>query len=74
VIVGTAFAADGGKRDEQRGRQQAHRVEPNHDRDRHGYVNGNYYAQPLYVPPVVVAVPVQSPGVNLFVPLDIHLR
>jgi hypothetical protein len=77
LIIGTVYAADNAKRDEHQGKSSEHRDEPHRDRDRdrdrHGYVNGNYYAQPVYAPPVI-AVPVQSPGINLFVPLDIHVR
>jgi len=44
------------------------------ERDRHGYYRGDYYPQPLYVPPVVQYAPPQSPGISLFLPLDIRLR
>jgi hypothetical protein len=74
LALGSAYGADGGRRDEHQTRQAPHRADAHRDRDRHGYTNGNYYPQPLYVAPVVGVVPVQSPGINLFVPLDIHLR
>jgi len=51
-----------------------HRDQDHRERDKHGYYRGDYYPQPLYVPPVVQYAPPQSPGINLFVPLDIHLR
>lgn len=39
-------------------------------RGSYGYGGGYGYAQPVYVPPPVYAVPQQSPGVNLVVPLN----
>jgi len=38
----------------------------------YGYGGGYGYAQPVYVPPPVYAVPQQSPGVNLVVPLNLR--
>ncbi|MGD0960741.1 MAG: hypothetical protein ABSB19_13125 [Methylomonas sp.] len=35
---------------------------------RHGYGYG--YAQPVYIPPPVYAVPPQSPGISLILPLN----
>ncbi len=72
-------AEEGGKRDEHRGAASAQRSEPHRnpahrDRDRHGYAQGNYYPQPFYAPPPVVYVAPQSPGISLFVPLEIRLR
>jgi len=63
-----------GRDQERRGKPEQHRDREHRDRDRHGYVRGNYYPQPIYVPPVVQYVPPQSPGISLFVPLDIRLR
>ncbi|QWF69411.1 hypothetical protein KEF85_08435 [Methylomonas paludis] len=36
----------------------------------YGQGYGYGYAQPVYVPPPVYAVPIQSPGINLIVPLN----
>ncbi len=48
-----------------------------HDRhewrgDHHGYWQP--YAQPVYVPPPVYYQPRQSPGISLFLPLDLRHR
>ncbi len=44
----------------------------------YGYGNGNRqpynYAQPVYVPPPVYYGPIQSPGISLFFPLNLHRR
>jgi len=32
-----------------------------------------YYAQPVYVPPPVYYAPQQSPGISVFLPLNLHL-
>jgi Ni/Co efflux regulator RcnB len=44
------------------------------DRDRRGHDGPGYYPQPVYAPPAVYYPPQQSPGLSLFVPLDIHIR
>ena len=38
----------------------------------HGNAYGYGYAQPVYEPPAVYAVPPQSPGINLVVPLNLR--
>ena len=43
-------------------------------RDRREYEQPLYYPQPVYAPPVVYYPPRQSPGISLFVPLDIRIR
>jgi hypothetical protein len=47
-----------------------------HDRDDYrykpGYAHPYYYSQPVYVPPPVYYEPYQSPGINLFFPLDLR--
>ncbi len=47
-----------------------------HDRDdaryKPGYAHPYYYSQPVYVPPPVYYEPYQSPGINLFFPLDLR--
>jgi len=49
--------------------------EPQHgDRDRHEYVRPRYVPQPVYVAPPVYYPPQQSPGISLFLPLDVHIR
>ncbi len=69
-----AMGDERGRNEQPRGRAEQHRDREHHERDRHGYIQGNYYPQPVYVPPVVQYVPPASPGINLFLPLDIHLR
>lgn len=69
-----AIADERGRNEQPRGRAEDHRGGEHRDRDRHGFIQGNYYPQPVYVPPVVQYVPPASPGINLFLPLDIHLR
>jgi len=39
---------------------------------RPGYQQPYGYAQPVYVPPPVYYPPQQSPGINLFLPLDLR--
>ncbi len=68
-----------GGRGYDRGHQEW-RGDGDRDRDRGGYgYGGGYqpryqqpygYAQPVYVPPPVYYLPQQSPGINLFVPLN----
>lgn len=42
-------------------------------RFRPGYQQPYYnYAQPVYVPPPVYFAPQQSPGISLFLPLNLH--
>ncbi|WP_262965864.1 hypothetical protein [Methylobacter psychrophilus] len=77
----TAFAdRDKGHRG---GHQGSHGNRGNHNsRGKHhnnrGYRSGynynhNYnYAQPVYVPPPVYYAPQQSPGINLFLPLNLR--
>jgi len=78
LLLAPSHAADNGHHEEWRGKSDQHRSERHrdrdHDRDRNGYIRGNYYPQPVYVPPVVEYVPPQSPGISLFVPLNIRLR
>jgi hypothetical protein len=38
------------------------------------YVEPYYYSRPVYVPPPVYYPPQQSPGINLFFPLEIRIR
>jgi Ni/Co efflux regulator RcnB len=63
----------GGQRDEHHDKDR--QKEKGHgDRDRHEYRQSNYYPQPVYVAPPVYYPPQQSPGISLFLPLDIHIR
>ena len=34
----------------------------------------SYYSQPVYAPPPVYYAPQQSPGISIFLPLNIHRR
>jgi hypothetical protein len=74
LSLAPAMGDEHGRNEAPRGNSAQHRGGEHRHRDRHGYVQGNYYPQPVYVPPVVQYVPPQSPGISLFVPLDIHLR
>jgi len=38
------------------------------------YEEPYYYSRPVYAPPPVYYPPQQSPGINLFLPLDIRTR
>lgn len=55
------------------GNHGKHNSRGKHNNNR-GYRSGyNYnYAQPVYVPPPVYYAPQQSPGINLFLPLNLH--
>lgn len=82
-VAGTpAYARD----DHGRGWNQSHERGGDYRRhewrgDRYGnygyrpeYRRPYYYAQPVYVPPPVYYEPQRSPGINLFVPLDLRRR
>jgi hypothetical protein len=60
-----AFARDNDRRD-------VHR-DDHHDRNERGY-RRPYYAAPVYAPAPVYYPPQQSPGISLFLPLNIHIR
>jgi len=76
VVPAIADERDKEHRDEHQARQQQRRPEPHRDQRRevHGYGYGNYYPQPIYAPPVVTYVEPQSPGITLFVPLNLHIH
>ena len=76
VIPATADEHDNGRRDEHHAKQEPRRAEGHRDqrRESHGYGYNNYYPQPVYVPPVVTYVEPQSPGISLFVPLNLHFH
>ena len=57
------------QRDDHYDRHDERRGDRRWDESGHAY----YYQQPVYVPPTVYVAPQQSPGVNLFVPLNFHL-
>jgi hypothetical protein len=76
ISVSPALARDNDDRRDERAR---------HERDhRHGHTyyysqpvyreHPYYYSQPVYTPPPVYYAPQQSPGISLFLPLDIHHR
>jgi hypothetical protein len=64
-----AFARDD-HRDDHR---NDHRNDGRHDRNWHGNGYG-YQSQPVYVPPPVYYAPRPSPGISLFLPLNIRIR
>lgn len=72
LSIAPAFAdrSDGhGRNDHRGGHDQRGRHD---DRDRHDYRGGYNYAQPVWVPPTVYAAPQESPGVSLFLPLNLR--
>src|ERR1700730_9990029 len=74
-----AHAEGNDKRDEHYD-QDNHKSEKRHDNrerreyERRRYEQPRYYPQPVYAPPIVYYPPEQSPGISLFLPLDIHIR
>jgi len=71
--------ADGNdKRDEHRDEHHDngdHKDQKHDDRGRHGHEQQpRYYPQPVYAPPVVYYPQQQSPGISIFLPLDIQIR
>jgi hypothetical protein len=55
-------------------KDQGHRDREDHDRNGRGHEEPRFYPQPIYAPPAVYYPPQQSPGISLFLPLDIHVR
>ena len=77
VALRPALAEGNDRRDEQRDEHHDNdrqKERPHGDRDRHEYRQPGYYPQPVYVAPPVYYPPQQSPGISLFLPLDIHVR
>ena len=77
MVVAPALAKDEGH---DRGRQAKAVHDRGHDRgydDRgrreYGY-GARYYQEPVYVPPPVYYAPEQSPGISIFLPLNIRLH
>jgi len=64
--------------DHDRGRRDNHRDNGRHEgHDRNWRGNGygyGYQPQPVYVPPPVYYAPQPSPGISLFLPLNIRVR
>jgi hypothetical protein len=66
--------------DDRKGHQDKgwHKGERQGDRDRREYrpvyQRPYFYAQPVYAPPPVYYAPQPSPGISLFLPLNIHIR
>jgi len=73
-----AHAEGNDKRDEHQDkgnhRDQGHGDRERGERDRRGHEDRRFYPQPIYAPPAVYYPPQQSPGISLFLPLDIHIR
>jgi len=59
------YQGKGGKKGEQRGDRDRREYRP-------GYLQPNYYSQPVYAPPPVYYAPQPSPGISLFLPLNIR--
>ncbi len=55
-------------------KDQGHGDKDHHDQDRRRHEETRYYPQPIYAPPPVYYPSQQSPGISLFVPLDIHIH
>ncbi|MDB5991878.1 MAG: hypothetical protein JWQ10_3281 [Herbaspirillum sp.] len=72
--ISPALARDDGH--DRGGRYGDHGDRGNHgdrgDRGRPEYRRGYRYERPVYVPPPVYYEPRQSPGINLFIPLDLR--
>jgi len=62
--------------DHDRGRRDNHGNNGRHEgHDRNWRGNGyGYQSQPVYVPPPVYYAPQPSPGISLFLPLNIRIR
>ena len=73
-----AHADDNDKHDQHQDRgqhkDQGHGDKDHHDQDRRRHEEPRYYPQPVYAPPPVYYPSQQSPGISLFVPLDIHIH
>jgi hypothetical protein len=58
--------------------RRGHRDNGRHRGERHDYRpvyrQPYYYSEPVYAPPPVYYAPQQSPGISIFLPLDIHRR
>jgi hypothetical protein len=80
VLGGMAITPAFGDNDDRQGHQDKgwHKGERQSDRDRREYrpvyEYPYYYAQPVYAPPPVYYAPEPSPGISIFLPLDIRIR
>jgi hypothetical protein len=59
------YQGKGGQKGEQRGYRDRREYRPQ-------YQHPNYYSQPVYAPPPVYYAPQPSPGISLFLPLNIR--
>jgi hypothetical protein len=77
MVITPALAKDNDNRQAHQDRGM-HRGERQGDRDRHEhrpvYERPYYYSQPVYAPPPVYYAPEPSPGISLFLPLNIRIR
>ena len=73
IAMTPAFARDNDQRAGHRDNGK-HKVERHADRDWRGYQEPYYYAQAVYAPPPDYYAPQQSPGVSVFLPLNIRIR
>jgi ABC-type Zn2+ transport system substrate-binding protein/surface adhesin len=44
------------------------------DHGRRGHEEPRFYPQPVYAPPAVYYPPPESPGISIFLPLDVRIR
>jgi hypothetical protein len=72
LAVTPALSENNQRHDEPQDRGN-HRAPSHTDRDRHAYHQPHYYPQPVYAPPPVYYVPQPSPGISVFLPLQIHI-
>jgi hypothetical protein len=79
--IGPVLAEDNNHKRDEHHDNGMHKSESHVDRDRHEYQHErheyqqpHYYSRPVYAPPPVYYVPYQSPGISVFLPLDIHIH
>ena len=73
VALRPALADGNDKRDEHHEKDRP-KARPHDQREQRGYWQPRFYPQPVYVAPPVYYPPQQSPGISLFLPLDIRIR
>ncbi len=70
-----AHAEGNDKRDEQHAKDKdKNRDEGHGDRERRGHEEARFYPRAVYAPPAIYYPPQQSPGISIFLPLDIRVR
>jgi Ni/Co efflux regulator RcnB len=74
LVSATPARAEGNDKHEEKKDKVEHRDQRHGDREHRRHEEPRYYPQPIYAPPAVYYPPQQSPGVSLFLPLNIHIR